>query len=463
MLALGVLDPAMLQNLRTIKPEMLCQHYAQGEHAEPHPSPDRALIDAFCDEATTRNLSIEPRALEAKMLNRLIAELSKLAKKHVQYSPDLINDKPKFDDVNDYESINLLNELSAFKNFARRAERNVNVKNNEHLRLQICVAEFTKSKFKEVGKSGAQQYNTTLKLLLSIFGNDKLVTDFCGKDVIKFKNTILNIKSGRKDNGVEQTLGVKSVVKYLSNARQFFEWLIEVPKYIDTNPLKGVSIKLKEKHQKKRRKFEHEEIHKIVTYEIKSKKEAKKIRNAAKWFAIIALYTGMRLNEIASLTLRDIKHAEGIDYIDLTLYNGKSDNAPRIIPMHSKLIERGFLHYVDEMRKAGESRLFPELALTSATAKRDGPGSQVGNWFNDTMLAKIGIDKKAELDAGRLVDFHSARHTVVSRFKYQGVDGYIVKQLLGHEQEKDITWGTYSGREGTKLSVLKKVIESLDY
>jgi hypothetical protein len=171
----------------------------------------------------------------------------------------------------------------------------------------------------------------------------------------------------------------------------------------------------------------------------------------------------MRLNEIASLQLSQIKKAEGIDYIDLTLINGKSDNAPRIIPIHSKLIKLGFLDYVNEMRAARHIHVFPELALDTATAKRDGSGSQVGNWFNDTMLAKIQIDKKRESENGNLVDFHCCRHTVISRLKYQGAEGYITKQIVGHEQKNDVTWGTYSELVGTKLSILKKVIEYLDY
>jgi integrase len=463
MLKLGVTEGNSLMSLRTIKPEVLRQHYAKGNEAESHPSPDKLLVDVFNKESSRLGYSTDARLLEAEMINRLIAELSKAGKKYKQFSPELMIDNTEFDASKDFEFLNLIGKLEEFRNFARKAERKAKIERERHLTLRICIAEFRKSKFAEVGISGQQQYDTSLNLLQSIFGDEFLVTEFTGQEVIKFKNALLETKSGRKLKGIEQTLGKKSINKYMSNVRQLFQWLIEVPKYLTLNPFSGVSMKIKSRQQNRRRQFSADEIQQLIEYRPLGIKEARTIRNAAKWFVPIALYSGMRLNEIASLMIRDIKQEEGIYFFDLSQYTGKTDNAPRIIPIHSKLINSEFLKYVKEQKELGKKRLFSELDLTSATAKRDGSGTQVGNWFNDTMLAKIDIHKKTELDTGIMVDFHCARHTVASRFKYHGVDGYIAKQILGHHQEDEITWGVYAAREGTKLSVLKRVIESLDY
>lgn len=397
------------------------------------------------------------------MISRLNAEFIKLGKKHAQYNPDMVAETPTLDMSEDIEFTNLIQSLFEFRNFSRKVERNLKVNKEQHLQLKVCIDDFMKSKKNDVGVSGRQQYETSMSLLISVFGEEFLVTEFTGKEVIKFKNVVLETKSGRYINGVEQTLSKKSVNKYLSNVRQFFAWLIEEPKYLESNPFSGVSVKLKKKDQKRRRPFSHGEIALLLNYKPSGPKEARTIRNAAKWFVRITLYTGMRLNEIASLRVCDIKESEGIHFFDLSLFSGKTDNAPRVVPMHSKLIAMGLLDYVQGQRERGESALFSELDLESATAKRDGPGFQVGNWFNDTMLAKIGIDKKAELNKGIMVDFHCARHTVASCFKYHGVDGYIAKQILGHHQDDEITWGTYAGRVGTKLAKLKEVIEYIDY
>ncbi|APE05740.1 hypothetical protein BM528_08115 [Alteromonas sp. RW2A1] len=463
MLQLGVFDSEILQRLRAVKSEVLREHYINGNEVEIHPSADGALVDAFCKEAQEQGFKINPRLQEAEMLSRLNAEFIKLGKKRVQYSPDMIAETPKLDPRESIEFSHLIKNLCEFRNFSRKAERNLKVKREHHLQLKVCIDNFMKSKINDVGLSGRQQYETSTNLLLSVFGEEFLVTEFTGKEVIKFKNVVLEMKSGRYIKGIEQTLSKKSVNKYLSNVRQFFQWLINEPKYLKSNPFSGVSMKLKAKDQKKRRAFTRDEVELLKTYKPSGKKEAKDIRNAANWFVKIALYTGMRLNEIASLAVREVRESEGIHYLDLSLLNGKNDNAPRIVPIHSKIIEMGFLGYVKEQETLGEERLFPELVLDSESAIRDGPGIQVGKWFNKTMLAKIGINKKSELDSGIMIDFHCARHTVASRFKYHGVDGYIAKQILGHHQEDEITWGTYSGRQGTKLSALKRVIEYLDY
>lgn len=464
MLQMGVVEERFLQNLRTVKPEVLSTHYAQGRNAaEIHPSVDSVLLDAYCDEAERKGFSINPRLREAEMINRLIAELSKLGKRYSAFDPELVSDTPEFDPSSDYEFLNLTSSLKEFRNFTRKAERKNKVESNKHLTLKTCVAEFTKWKSAGVGQSAVSQYLKSLTFFLEIFGDEMLITEFDGKHVVTYTNSVLSLPSGRKVDGVEVPLGKKSVNKYLSNVRQLFEWAVKQPKYIHQNPFSGVALKLEKKHQNKRRMFSADEIAVLTSYQPSGKKEARTIRNAAKWFVPIALYSGMRLNEISTLMVSDIKQAEGIHYFDLTLSDVKTVSSARIVPIHSKLIEMGFLAYVTKVKESGSARLFPELNLNSQTAQRDGPGTQVGNWFNDTMLAKIGINKKAELDRGIMVDFHCARHTVASRFKYHGSEGYVVKQILGHHQEDEITWGVYSGSERTKLSVLKATIEELDY
>jgi integrase len=463
MLKMGVIEGDTLQNLRTIKPEVLRQHYAQGEDAESHPSADAILVDVFSDESRQCGYSIDPRLLEAEMINRLIAELSKLGKKYGQFSPAMMVDSPEFDQSTDFEFANLASNLNEFRNFARKSERQVKARSLKHLRLATCVKHFKKSKFAENGNSSAQQFTTSLNLLLSIFGDDKLVTEFTGEDVIAFKNAVQDIDSGRKKKGVMQKLTPTTVNKYLSNIRQLFDWIKSQPQYLVDNPFEKTAIRVDAKKKNKRRKFESSEIQLLKEYMPQGKKEARRIINAAKWFVHIGLYSGMRLNEIASLSVSNIKSEEGIEYFDLTLFNGKTVNAPRLVPLHSQLIENGFLDYVNTMREQGEKMLFPELAMDSKTAERDGPGYQVGNWFNDTMLAKIGIDKKVEADNGIMIDFHCLRHTVVHCFKWQGADSYLVKQIIGHDLDKDMTWGVYSGKEATKLSALKYVIEKINY
>ena len=69
MLKMGVVEAGEVQNLRTIKPEVLRQHYAQGEDAESHPSADAVLVDILTNESRRAGYSVDPRLLEAEMIN----------------------------------------------------------------------------------------------------------------------------------------------------------------------------------------------------------------------------------------------------------------------------------------------------------------------------------------------------------------------------------------------------------
>ncbi|MDQ7072768.1 MAG: tyrosine-type recombinase/integrase [Gammaproteobacteria bacterium] len=82
------------------------------------------------------------------------------------------------------------------------------------------------------------------------------------------------------------------------------------------------------------------------------------------WLPRIALYTGMRLNEICQLHLSDIKEVEGIVVFDInddqekTL---KTKSSKRYVPIHSRLIDMGLLDRVEALRNQGKERLFEEL------------------------------------------------------------------------------------------------------
>jgi integrase len=176
------------------------------------------------------------------------------------------------------------------------------------------------------------------------------------------------------------------------------------------------------------------------------------------------MYSGQRLNEIAGSKLKDIGCREGIHYFDLTERHIKNKSSERLVPIHSKLISYGFLDYVKVCRERGDTYLFQDLHNKRKSAGRDGFGEPVSKWFNRTMLKNIGIDKEQELDELYLIDFHCLRKTVLNCFKNHGVSDYVVRQLVGHDKNDDITFDVVYGEGAvTQLSVLQRVIEQIDY
>lgn len=130
------------------------------------------------------------------------------------------------------------------------------------------------------------------------------------------------------------------------------------------------------------------------------------VRDHRYWLPILAHYTGARVEELASLTVDEIKIEGGIPYIDLTErpLSGerrvKNRNARRVIPLHDGLIGLGFLHHVED---AGSGMVFPEL-------EGEGKASENftkwwGRWCERTAPIKgQGIDDPAKT-------FHSFRHS----------------------------------------------------
>ncbi|HCU66359.1 MAG TPA: hypothetical protein DF774_11435 [Rheinheimera sp.] len=342
----------------------------------------------------------------------------------------------------------------ASKNPPKRAE----------MRLERCVQQFYDSKFREVGMSAQQQYRTSLGFLTEVLGagfDVRLLTHSQSQIV---KSRILTLTSGRKNvGGTGGLLSVKSVNKYLTNMSTFCDWLVEQRQLLTKNPFTGTLLKMDSRTQMRRRAFDEREVSAILSYQPQHKLEAIEFRDAANWLPAIALYSGMRLNEIAGLQLRDVRNENGVWFFDLSNHRLKTENSNRYIPIHSELIRRGLLDYVGQVRLNGHTSLFPDLTCGPDRQSRDGIGSSVGKWFNRTLLSRIGIDKDLEKRRFIMVDFHCCRYTVASQFKLHGVPAYIAKQVLGHELDGDITWGVYAGNVSTKLAALQAAIEVLKY
>jgi len=100
----------------------------------------------------------------------------------------------------------------------------------------------------------------------------------------------------------------------------------------------------------------------------------------------------------------------------------KTDNSARLIPIHSAVLEAGFLAFVQG--RAG-GRLFTELPH-----RQDGYSHLWGQWFSRNRP----VPK----------DFHSLRHTVGTTLKDQGVPLQFAAAILGHANGA-ISYDRYGG------------------
>lgn len=144
------------------------------------------------------------------------------------------------------------------------------------------------------------------------------------------------------------------------------------------------------------------------------------------WAPLLGLFTGARLNELCQLDIKDIeKHADiwAIRFIDDAPDKSlKSSAARRLIPIHPKLIELGFLDYVNDAKHFhGGRKLFPDLTYSSKHRYAATPSERWGQY-----LDKIGIT-----DAKKT--FHSFRSTANDCMKHNGVAEEARCQFVGHE------------------------------
>lgn len=161
------------------------------------------------------------------------------------------------------------------------------------------------------------------------------------------------------------------------------------------------------------------------------------------WTPLIALYTGARANEIAQLLVSDIKQVSGIQCISIMdLDDDVDDDEPvatpddkpikslktaasrRLVPIHPKLIEVGFLKFVEHQKEQGEKRLFPELNY-----------SDVGGYGRNVSRNFAEVTKRLGIWVERKKVFHSFRSTFNGRLMKLGTSQELREFLLGHAND----------------------------
>ncbi len=168
---------------------------------------------------------------------------------------------------------------------------------------------------------------------------------------------------------------------------------------------------------------------------------------------LLVWYTGARREELCKLMLDDVKSDAGIHYLLIrpTITGGvKNSSARRIVVICDELIRLGFMRYVEAMRDAGETLLFPEL-MPSAGTKR-----KLGDVFYKIWWVHIALHVP-DLKRGQAM--HSARHMVSDELKDQEVFIEYRNDHLGHKGKGGEGETRYPSR--TSLGKLKAIVEKI--
>ena len=262
----------------------------------------------------------------------------------------------------------------------------------------------------------------------------------------------------------------KTFNKHLSRLNEFWKWAAGKGEALPTGSpsiFAGSFVKVQKNRIGRRlrlelrRKFEEEEIATLLASPTflgaRSARDWKTegtlvVPDHRYWVTLIGLLHGMRREEPIVLKVRHVKQKDGIWYFDLlddeVVPLLKDVGSPRHVPLHKALLDLGFI----DARVVGrrpESALFPEAVSHSEIARH---GDPFGKWF-------LHFRRFHGVDDPKL-DFHSVRHTVISRLLDAGVPENHVEEICGHEgagRRSEIA----SYDHGRLLGILKLAIDRL--
>lgn len=242
-----------------------------------------------------------------------------------------------------------------------------------------------------------------------------------------------------------------TVSKHLSTGQAVYEWARLQGYASGDNPFKGLvpSKKIVRKLITKRRPLTDTEL--LTVFGSKEFIKQRTTNPARYWIPLMCLVEICRREEGAQLAVSDIQEEQGVTFLNLTddealLQNLKNEGSKRRVPVHSALLQLGFLDYVDSVRQAGHARIFPEL-----TKGNSGYADPCGKWFG-RLLTKLGI-----MDKG--VVMHSLRHGGITKLHEGGCPDDRCRMLAGH------TTGDVHENYVHKISlkVLRERLERLQY
>ena len=152
------------------------------------------------------------------------------------------------------------------------------------------------------------------------------------------------------------------------------------------------------------------------------------------WLPHLGLFTGARVNEICQLNPQTDIRADvrsGVWFLDITddseshkhvEKSVKTAGSRRKVPIHPKLLELGFLQYVERVKALGHTLLFPNFTPVAGKAS---PKARL--WFSN-FLRDIGL--RDETPNARIVGMHAFRSTLLHQAMVQGVVN--AEAITGH-------------------------------
>lgn len=296
----------------------------------------------------------------------------------------------------------------------------------------------------------ASDNSASFKLLVEFF-EDRSVADISRSDAVEYLEALKTVPRLRNRDpkytarpirqfsqlNISDPITAATINKHLSRAAELFNWL-HASNFITTNPFLKLQITDNRLESEIRSAFTEKDL--LAMFSSSQFAAYRKENNHKYWLPILALYTGCRLEELCKLRVCDIGTENGIHFLNIT-GNVKTKSSHRRVPIHTALIEVGFLSFVDSQKQKRLQRIFPDLK-----ANKFGKYSHsvASSWFPRFRRA-VGIpdsEKKC---------FHSFRHFFADSLKQHEVSEPIAAAILGHKAPGGISYRRYGKQYGLDL------------
>jgi hypothetical protein len=221
---------------------------------------------------------------------------------------------------------------------------------------EVCDLYFEAKSIKDWSDTTYKENRAIFNLLEDLLGKATIFSSITRIDLTNAKNKLVKLPANLskskayRDKTIDQILlmnnvkpmSINSIDKYLTRISGLFGWAF-IEGYISTNI--AVKYSIGSNSNVARSPFSGTDLTSIFlpTNMLKFDKAYQF------WVPIIALYSGARLNEICQLHLSDIQSINNIDVfvIQPTQKNQSTKNTAsnRIIPVHSQILQLGFLNF----------------------------------------------------------------------------------------------------------------------
>ncbi|EOK5701596.1 site-specific integrase [Vibrio vulnificus] len=247
-----------------------------------------------------------------------------------------------------------------------------------------------------------------------------------------------------RDELLKRGLSHKTIKDYIAANKQFFNWCV-ARELIATNPFNVVKLpnKANGSPQEERQRWKLTDLKRLFSSDAYRKQSSQ-----FKWITLIMLYHGCRPSEACQLQVQDIEQGT-LSCIKFTdsgdVKRLKNASSKRVIPVHPKLLELGFMAYVEQRKQVKQKQLFD---LTPRGDDKDW-SKDYRDTFGDVLDA-IGFK------AGKRATAYSFRHTFIDELKRANVEEHLVSQIVGHKHQT-MTYGRYG-----KLLEPEQLLEALN-